>query len=146
MRFFTDQGYERILGVEMLDDGQGVIKEISKCKLVKSSKIMDANYKLVVVSKRSCSGGETQIYDSSKPVIVPEMIQFQGEQGFHVKLSKLNVEADDLISSTIEFCRGFCLFNLRHQSSFRVILVVKEGKKAELLLNVMPANNIITRA
>ena len=66
LRLFTDSSYEKVLGVEMLDDGQGISKEISHCKLVKQSKKLSESHKLVIASKRNCTDDEVQIYDNSR--------------------------------------------------------------------------------
>ena len=62
-----------------------------------------------------------------------------------LKLSNLNEEFDGLIDEILEFFRGFCIFNLRHKSSFKLLLIVKETQNAELLLNVLPAENMLDR-
>ena len=62
-----------------------------------------------------------------------------------LKLSSSNDDDDVLIDDILEFFRGFCIFNLRHKSSFKLVLIVKETQNAEILLNVLPAENILDR-
>ena len=86
------------------------------------------------------------MFHSNKTLIHHDGVQFHGDQGFHVKLKLSTSHSDDdLIDSTLDFCRGFCSFNLRHKSYFRLVLIEKATHQAELLLNIKPAENILTR-
>ena len=50
----------------MLDNGQGITKELSQCKLVKQFYKLVGGHKMVVASKRSGPDEDTQVFHSAK--------------------------------------------------------------------------------